>query len=140
MRGTQMVLAGPDGMVPMAKRILLVSFDDRLLTKQCGLLEQQGYAVTSALRLKEAAVSCKRGLFDLFILGRSIPHNIKKELIEVFRAQSTTPILSLWTPGEQVLDAVNYLEFSDKIDNFVNGVQTILKREKRSRNVEVFEA
>jgi hypothetical protein len=139
-RRTQIFLAGPDGMVPMPKRILLVSFDDLLLIEQRRLLEQQGYAVTSALRLKEAAARCKRGIFDLFILGRSIPHSIKKELIEVFRAQSTTPILSLWTPGEQVVDAVNYLEFSDSSDNFVKGVHTILTRENPSRSGEVFEA
>ena len=35
-------------------------------------------------------------------------------------------------PGEQIVDAVNYLEFSDNLDNFVKGVQTILTREEAS--------
>jgi DNA-binding response OmpR family regulator len=127
-------------MVPMAKRILLVSFDDRLLIEQRGRLEQQGYAVTSALRVKDATVDCKRDTFDLFIIGRSIPHSIKKDLIETFRAHSSRPILSLWTPGEQILDAVNYFEFSDNLDNFVKGVQTILTKEEASSAGQSFEA
>jgi len=124
----------------MAKRVLLVSFDDRLLIEQRGRLEQQGYAVTSAVRVKEAAVDCKSDTFDLFILGRLIPHSIKKDLIETFRAHNSKPILSLWTPGEQILDAVNYLEFSDSLDNFVKGVQTILTREEASSAGQSFEA
>ena len=127
-------------MVPMAKHILLVSFDDRVLIEQRGRLEEQGYAVTSALLAKEAAVDCKRDTFDLFIIGRAIPHSIKKDLVETFRAHSSKPILSLWTPGEQILDAVNYVEFSDSLDNFVKGVQTILTREKASRCGRFFEA
>jgi DNA-binding response OmpR family regulator len=124
----------------MAKRILLVSFDDRLLIEQRGRLEGHGYAVTSALHVKEAAVDCKSDTFDLFILGSSIPHGIKKDLIEAFRAHSSTPILSLWTRGEQILDTVNYLEFSDNLDNFVKGVQTILTREEAGPADQSFEA
>ena len=116
----------------MAKRILLVSFDDRLLIEQRGRLEEHGYAVTSARHVKDAVVDCTSDRFDLFILGRSIPHSIKKDLIETFRAHNSRPILSLWTPGEQILDAVNYLEFSDNLDNFVKSVQTILTREEAS--------
>src|SRR5262245_25694847 len=110
----------------MSKRILLVSFDDCLLVKQRALLEQQGYKVMSAMRLKAAAAGCENGTFDLFILGRSIPYTVKKDLIEIFRAHHTTPILSLWGPGEQIVEAVNYLEFSNELGDFVRGVRTIL--------------
>lgn len=117
----------------MSKRILLVSFDDRLLVKQRGRLEQQGYTVTSALRLKEAVIGCGDGPFDLFILGRSIPQGMKKDLINLFRIRNATPILSLWGPGEQIVDAVNYLEFSDNLDDFVKGVATIFTTAENRR-------
>jgi DNA-binding response OmpR family regulator len=125
-------------MVPMSKRILLVSFDDRLLLKQRSVLEQQGYAVTSALHQKEAAVGCEGGSFDLLILGRSIPHGIKKDLIEIFQAHRSTPILSLWM---QVLDTVNYVEFSGDLNKFVQGVERILAwTEERQGTGQPFEA
>ena len=121
----------------MSKRILLVSFDDGLLIKQRVLLEGQGYKVTPALRFKEAAVRCKKGTFDLFILSRSIPHATKEDLVEVFRAHHKAPILSLWEPGEQVLDAVNYLEFSNEPDDFVRDVATILAAaEQKNSSIE----
>src|SRR6516225_4558469 len=60
------------------------------------------------------------------ILGLSIPLAAKKEIIETFRRHCRAPILSLWGRGEQILDAVNYLEFSNKPDDFVRSVATIL--------------
>jgi DNA-binding response OmpR family regulator len=115
----------------MSKHILLVSYDDRLLVKQRMLLEKQGYEVASALGLeevKEAAASSTRVAFDLFILGLSIPPAAKKEIIEIFRRHCRAPILSLWGRGEPILDAVNYFEFSNKPDDLVRGVATILAK------------
>jgi len=95
------------------------------------LLERQGYKVATALGLeevKEAAASGTHHAFDLFILGLSIPPAAKKEIIEIFRSHCRAPILSLWGKGEQILDAVNYFEFSKKPDDFVRGVATILAK------------
>ena len=114
-----------------SKHILLVSYDDRLLVKQRMLLENQGYKVATALGLeavREAAASDTHHAFDLFILGLSIPLAAKKEIIETFRRHCRAPILSLWGRGEQILDAVNYLEFSSKPADFVRSVATILAK------------
>jgi len=95
------------------------------------LLENQGYKVATALGLeavREAAASDTHHAFDLFILGLSIPLAAKKEIIETFRSHCRAPILSLWGRGEQILDAVNYLEFSKKPDDFVRSVATILAK------------
>jgi hypothetical protein len=113
-----------DNTVP--KQILLVAFDDNLLVKQRVALEQQGYVVTSALRLKEATLACENGAFDLFILGHSIPHVIKVGLVDVFRLHQAAPVLSLWEPGDEILEAVNYLQFSSDLCDLVRGVETIL--------------
>jgi hypothetical protein len=52
-RGTRISLAGSPEMVPMGKRIVLVSLDDHLFIRQRGLVEQQGYAVTRRYALQK---------------------------------------------------------------------------------------
>lgn len=122
-------LSGKDnGNNAVPKQILLVAFDDNLLVRQRVVLEQQGYIVTSALRIKEATFACENGGFDLFILGHSIPHVVKVGLVGVFRLHHTAPVLSLWGPGDEILEAVNYLQFSNDLGDLVRGVATILTR------------
>jgi DNA-binding NtrC family response regulator len=64
------------------------------------LLEQRGYKVTSALGFTDAVEQCKKGGFDLFIIGHSIRHNDKLHLIQTFQERCPAPILSLDRIGE----------------------------------------
>src|SRR5262245_27464450 len=116
----------------MSKRILLISYDDRLLIARRTLLEQEGYQVSSALGFKEAMGASGDGTFDLLILGHSIPRAHQEELIRVFRAASEAPILSLWTHSEGVTDGINYLAFSDTPDKLLTNVASILARRSRA--------
>ena len=111
-----------------AKRILLISYDERLLIARRMLLEREGYSVSSALGLKEALGNCNDGSFDLLILGHSIPINDKEGLIRTFRAHSAAPILSLWENDEAVSNSVDYLAFSDAPEKLLGHVETILAR------------
>jgi DNA-binding response OmpR family regulator len=98
----------------MRQRILLISYNERLLIARRVQLEQAGYQVYSALGLKEAIANCRdSGSFDLLILGHSIPVGDKKDMIAAFRASQTSPILSLWADDEEVAASVDYLAFSD---------------------------
>lgn len=84
----------------MSKRILSVSYDSVLLATREMLLEQRGYEVTSAHGFTDAVKHCQDDGFALFILGHSIPHNDKVQLIETFRKSCSAPILSLERLGE----------------------------------------
>src|SRR5262249_24181128 len=116
-----------------AKRILLISYDERLLISRRMLLEREGYSVSSALGFKEALGNCNDGAFDLLILGHSIPVNDKEGLIKTFRANSSAPILSLWENDEAVSNSVDYLAFSDTPEKLLGHVETILARTASSQ-------
>jgi CheY-like chemotaxis protein len=112
----------------MPQHILCVSYDDRLLTTRRRVLEGEGYSVTTALGFKESLARCEDGGFDLFVLGHSIPHSDKQNLMNKFRQISDAPILALWHPREPVLDTANYLAFSDNPAEFLKAVGVILTR------------
>ena len=111
-----------------AKRILLISYDERLLIARRVLLEREGYNVASALGLKEALANCNDGTFDLVVLGHSIPITDKEGLIRTFRACSSAPILSLWDNDESITNSVDYLAFSDSPEKLLGNVAAILER------------
>jgi CheY-like chemotaxis protein len=73
------------------------------------LLESRGYQVVSSLLLRETLEYCERGNFDLFLLGHSIPHPDKLQLVTIFRQQSPAPIVSLRrSAGEQLVRGADY--------------------------------
>lgn len=110
------------------KRILLISYDERLLIARRNLLENEGYKVSSALGFKEAMANCGDGAFDLIILGHSIPPSDKGKLIKGFRVGSAAPILSLWADDECIANSVDYLAFSEAPDKLLQNVAAILSR------------
>lgn len=90
-------------------RILSVSYDALLLRMRHMILENEGYAVLSAHGFENSIEQCKKGEFDLFILGHSIPHEDKFRMVEAFRQACPGPIVSL-TRGasEQRVDGADY--------------------------------
>jgi DNA-binding response OmpR family regulator len=112
----------------MLHRILCVSYDDRLLVTRRMLLEREGYHVTTALGFKESCARCQAGGFDLLVLGHSIPHSHKQQLIIKFRKSSSAPILALWRPNERVMETATFLTFSDDPGEFLRAVSVILKK------------
>jgi DNA-binding response OmpR family regulator len=90
-------------------RILSVSYDELLLQMRRMILENAGYDVVSAHGLKKSLEECKKGGFDLFILGHSIPNQDKRQMVETFRRKCPSPIISL-TRGasEQRVDGADY--------------------------------
>ena len=109
----------------MSKRILSVSYDSVLLATREMLLKQKGYQVTSAFGFTESMEHCRNGRFDLFILGHSIPHKDKLQLINAFRDNCPAPILSLQRFGETDVPSHFYASPDDP-EKFLKVVDEIL--------------
>lgn len=110
---------------PMSKEILSVSYDASLLATRRMLLEQRGYHVTSGFGFTQALAYCKKGDFDLFILGHSIPVDDKQELIRTFRENCPAPILSLERHGEERVFS-DFHASPDDPEDFLETVSQIL--------------
>lgn len=90
-------------------RILSVSYDSVLLQTRHLLLEMQDYDVVSAHDLNSALQHCKAGGFDVFILGHSIAHAEKEQMVKSFRESCHSTIISLRrNAGEQPVSGVDY--------------------------------
>ena len=89
-------------------RILSVSYDEPLLRTRHLLLEREGYEVVSSLGFAEGLEQCKRDNFDLFILGHSIRHSDKQQLVETFRHECRAPIISLRRLDEPPVQGADY--------------------------------
>jgi DNA-binding NtrC family response regulator len=113
----------------MSNRILSVSYDVSLLATRKMLLEQKGYSVSTALGFSQASRHCSEGGFDLFILGHSIPHDDKLQLIELFRANCPAPILSLERHGEDFVPA-DFHASPDDPEKFIEVVGKVLAGEE----------
>lgn len=98
----------------MSKHILSVSYDQALLSTRHMLLQQAGYEVTSACGFHEALESCKKGEFDLVLIGHSIPRKDKLSLIHVTRMVSQAPVLSILRPTSSALPEADYAVKSEE--------------------------
>lgn len=113
----------------MPKRILSVSYDEPLLRTRELLLRHEGYDVVSALGFTDAVEQCQKGIFDLFILGHSIPDKDKRHLMSAFRAHCKAPVLALRRHGENAPDDAEYHAYPDDIEGLLKTVGKILKNQ-----------
>jgi CheY-like chemotaxis protein len=90
------------------KRILSISYDEALLTTRHMVLEQAGFAVTSALGFTESIEKCKTEKFDLVLLGHSLPIKDKAAIAECVRQHSKSRILSIRRHGYAPLPEADY--------------------------------
>jgi DNA-binding response OmpR family regulator len=89
-------------------RILSVSYDELLLRTRHLILEREGYDVVSSLSFDDSVEHCKRNDFDLLILGHSIQHSDKQQLVETFRHECPAPIISLRRLDEPPVSGADY--------------------------------
>jgi len=88
-------------------RILSISYEPTLLITRELLLRQLGHTVVSAEGFAQAFKACKNGdNFDLLILGHSIPHDDKLEMISEARKTCGCPVLALLRHGETPLPGI----------------------------------
>ena len=110
------------------KQILSVSYDENLLMTRELMLRQAGYQVTSSLGFVEAIDRCNTGSFDLLILGHSIPHKDKQELITKFRKQCDAPVLVLKRHGEEQIEDVDFEGYPDNPADFMETVENVFSK------------
>jgi DNA-binding NtrC family response regulator len=103
------VLAEKLAAPPPKARILSVSYDKAVQQAWRMLLESQGYEVVVPVGLAEGLERCKDGLFDIFVLGRSVPEADKPKLVKAFRRVSAAPIISVpASSDERVADGADF--------------------------------
>ena len=113
-------------------RILSVSYDELLLRMRHMILENEGYAVVSTHGFDQSLEQSRRGGFDLFVLGHSIPNQDKRQLVETFRRECAAPIISL-TRGasEQRVDGADFHIDPDP-EPLLNLISEIAKQNRAS--------
>ena len=96
------------------QRILSISYDQALLQTRALLLSREGFEVESAVGFTAAIQACKKGTFDLVILGHSIPSEDKSAIVKQLKEVCVTPILALQRSNEPPVTAAEYnLDSSD---------------------------
>ncbi|SRR5581483_216436 len=107
----------------MAFRILSISYDATLLRTRQHLLEQKGYAVTSAEGYTEAMECCAAGDFDLVVIGHSIPHKDKEAIFKTVQKTCGAPVIALSRGSEpplkgaaETVDPMNPVKFLEAVD------------------------
>ena len=107
--------------------ILSISYNAALLATRELLLKQMGHSVASAEGFARARRICGPGeRFDLIILGHTIPHDDKEELIEECTRNCSCPILALLRPNEHdVKGATRTVDSSDP-QTFIDTVREML--------------
>jgi CheY-like chemotaxis protein len=116
----------------MMAHILSISYDERLLLTRELMLEKQGYNVSSALGLGAAIKLCRVGDYDLVILGHSIPHDDKEQIVKTLRRACHAPVLALLRLGERHMRTAEYNHELQSPEQFLDVVgKTLAGRDEK---------
>jgi DNA-binding response OmpR family regulator len=109
------------------KQILSVSYDPVLLQTRHLLLEQSGYKVASVEGVTSALAACHAQRYDLLIVGHSIAHRDKQEIVSEFKRMWGAPVLVLLRVNEPKLREADFsMDASDGPAALLNSVASIL--------------
>jgi len=106
-------------------RILSISYDQALLRTRALLLSREGFEVESAVGFTAAIQACKKGTFDLVILGHSIPPEDKSAIVKQLKEVCVTPILALQRSNDPPVTAAEYNLDSGDPRRFLSYVRKI---------------
>jgi DNA-binding response OmpR family regulator len=108
--GDAQILGEPEdtGARTIAGRILSVTYDQNLAVTREMLFSSVGLHVASALTLKDAIGLCQDELFDLIVVGHSIPIDHRPLMVKELRHCCDAPILALYRPTEPALPGADY--------------------------------
>jgi len=101
----------------MAKKVLLVDDEARLISLLRGYLEQEGYSVLTAGNGREALIVAREGRPDIIVLDLMMPEMDGWEFMRRHRAEYDTPIIML-TARVDDIDKVAGLEMG--ADDYVS--------------------
>jgi|SRR5215471_2560463 len=89
------------------RSILSISYDEPLLITREWILKAEGYDVFSVSALTDAIDKCRKHVFNLAIIGHSIPRQHKLALVAEIR-NHLTPVLSIVRHGDSPLHEADY--------------------------------
>jgi CheY-like chemotaxis protein len=120
---------GEDG--SQVARIFSISYDTALLRSREFLLRQMGHSVTSADGLVEAMELCEKApeIFDLIILGHSIPHEDKRAIITRCRRTRRCPVLALTLLNEPLVPEADHSVDPSDTGAFLGTVQQLTNKQ-----------
>jgi len=112
------------------KRILCISYDESLLTTRKLLFERAGFDVVPAFGFTEASTICRNDpMFDLIVMGHSIPQADKIALVGLLRPNCTAPILSIRRAFEPSLQEADfYVSSTDGPEALIEAARNALKK------------
>jgi DNA-binding response OmpR family regulator len=112
-------------------RILSISYDKALLHTRELMLAREGFEIQSAVGFSAAIEACRKGQFDLVIMGHSIPPADKAAIITQLRAMCDTQILALRRPNDEALKTADYNLDSADPQTFLSYVKEITNHKER---------
>src|SRR5262245_13230965 len=107
------------------KRILSVSHDVLLLSIRAALLKQGGYEVVSIFG--NATEQCKKGGFDLFLVGHSIADAEVDDMIAAWRRRCSAPIILIRRSFDHARDGTSHYVDSLDPNELMKTVATVLE-------------
>jgi len=116
-------------------RILSISYDKALSQTRALMLSRAGFEVESALGFSAAIEACKKGTFDLVILGHSIPPADKSAIVSQLKDVCATPILALQRSNEPPIAAAQYNLDSWNPQRFLSYVMEITQHDSPAEAV-----
>jgi CheY-like chemotaxis protein len=120
----------------VAKSVLSISYDSSLLITRQMLLQQAGYAVISALGFTEALERCRTEMYDIVLMGHSMPRKDKSALAAAVREHCSAPILSIRRHGDPPLPEADYsVEADEGPTILLAGIEAILDAKEKKRPV-----
>ena len=115
-------------------RILSISYDPSLLFTRQAMLELAGYEVVSAEGFADAIENCS-GLFDLIIMGHSIPQKDKRAIVAALHEHGCdAPLLSLLRPGEQKIPEATRATDPQDVEGLLDTVKEMLAERTPANN------
>jgi DNA-binding NtrC family response regulator len=120
--------------MPTKKRLLCISYDESLLTTRKMILERAGFDVTPAFGSAEASRICSFDpMFDLIVMGHSIPRADKAALVGMLRSNCKAPVLSIRRHLDQPLPEADFsVDSQEGPDALVEAVQTAVEQKTKS--------
>ena len=115
----------------MPRQILSISYDETLLQTRQLMLERSGYEVTSSFGFTASLAQCMRSIWDLLIMGHSIPISDKRALLEEFRKHNQVPVLALQRLGEAQLPGAEHSLNPEHPEELLATVEKILNSNRR---------
>ncbi|HZR30157.1 MAG TPA: hypothetical protein VFA71_15370 [Terriglobales bacterium] len=96
------------------RKILSVSYDETLATTREMLFSRAGFQVCSALNVAQVIEHSATEVFDLVVVGHSIPAKDRKLILKQLRKRCTAPVLALRHNGQPELEGADHaLDSSD---------------------------